>query len=425
LLSGGIPLTTNMIAGSTGNMVTAGVRGATIAGGGTPTSSADPDFLPQGPNMVTDHYGVVSGGFQNRAGNAQGTTLDAAYATVSGGRANSAGSAGATVGGGNQNTVFGDDGTIAGGLDNTATTRATVAGGEFNRASGIRSAIGGGSGNDSNGDDSVVPGGSDNCAGGDYSFAAGRRAKVRSATDRFFGGCSGLPSYPGGTGDQGTFAWADSQAADFVSTGPDQFLVRAGGGLFFNTNQIVLPPDDVVLKARPVGGDADMDLRLVTRSNRSANLYVGDASGTLSLAVPDLAGGANRLTVIGGSGGNAFLSNGGTWSNASSRSFKEGIAAVDPLDVLDRLVALPISTWRYIGSAEGVHLGPMAEDFKAAFGLAGDGQSIATVDADGVALAAIQGLNRKLEAQRDALAAENADLKERLARIERMLGVAQ
>jgi hypothetical protein len=425
LLSGGIPLTTNMIAGSTGNMVTAGVRGATIAGGGTPTSSADPDFLPQGPNMVTDHYGVVSGGFQNRAGNAQGTTLDAAYATVSGGRANSAGSAGATVGGGNQNTVFGDEGTIAGGLANTATTRATVAGGEFNRASGIRSAIGGGSGNDSNGDDSVIPGGSDNCAGGDYSFAAGRRAKVRSATDRFFGGCTGLPSYPGGTGDQGTFAWADSQAADFVSTGPDQFLVRAGGGLFFNTNQIVFAPDDVVLKARPVGGDADMDLRLVTRSNRSANLYVGDASGTLSLAVPDLAAGANRLTVIGGSGGNAFLSNGGTWTNASSRSFKEGIAAVDPLDVLDRLVALPISTWRYIGSAEGVHLGPMAEDFKAAFGLAGDGQSIATVDADGVALAAIQGLNRKLEAQRDALAAENADLKERLARIERMLGVAQ
>lgn len=176
-----------------------------------------------------------------------------------------------------------------------------------------------------------------------------------------------------------------------------------------------------MLKARPVGGDADMDLRLVTRTNRSVNLFVSDASGTLNVAVPDLASGATRLSVSGGSGGSAFLSNGGTWTNASSRSFKEGLAAISPLSVLERLVALPISTWRYIGSEEGVHLGPMAEDFKAAFGLAGDGTSIATVDADGVALAAIQGLNQKLEAERDALRAENAALKARMDRIERLL----
>jgi hypothetical protein len=89
--------------------------------------------------------------------------------------------------------------------------------------------------------------------------------------------------------------------------------------------------------------------------------------------------------------------------------------------VLNRLLALPITTWEYIGSAEGLHLGPVAEDFKAAFGLAGDGQSIATVDADGVALAAIQGLNAKLEAERDALKAENDELRSRLDRLEAML----
>jgi hypothetical protein len=421
VLVSGNPITANMIAGSSGNSVTAGVRGATIAGGGTQGTAGDPDFFAIGPNVVTDHYSVVSGGFENRAGDALGTLADAGFATVSGGRNNRASDEASTVGGGSSNDAFGRYATVGGGLSNSATEEATVAGGGGNRASGNGSAIGGGSGNDANGDDSVVPGGSDNCAGGDYSFAGGRRAKVRSATDRLFGGCTGLPSYPGGTGDQGTFAWADSQAADFVSTGPDQFLIRAGGGLFLNTNQTVFAPDDVVLKARPVGGDADMDLRLVTRTNRSVNLFVSDASGTLNVAVPDLASGANRLTVSGGSGGSAFLSNGGTWTNASSRSFKEGLAAIDPLSVLERLVALPISTWRYIGSEEGVHLGPMAEDFKAAFGLAGDGTSIATVDADGVALAAIQGLNRKLEAERDALRAENAALKARMDRIERLL----
>ena len=62
----------------------------------------------------------------------------------------------------------------------------------------------------------------------------------------------------------------------------------------------------------------------------------------------------------------------------------------------------------------GTHLGPMAEDFKAAFDLAGDGKSIATVDADGVALAAIQGLNQKLEA-------ENAALREELKALRKLV----
>ena len=68
----------------------------------------------------------------------------------------------------------------------------------------------------------------------------------------------------------------------------------------------------------------------------------------------------------------------------------------------------------YKSSTEGTHIGPMAEDFKDAFGMAGDGKSIGTVDADGVALAAIQGLNQKLES-------ENAELRLRLEAIEAKL----
>ena len=107
-------------------------------------------------------------------------------------------------------------------------------------------------------------------------------------------------------------------------------------------------------------------------------------------------------------GGTATFSNGGAWTNASSRKFKEGFRRIDAADVLTRVLALDISRWQYIGSGEGQHVGPVAEDFHAAFGLGRSEKQIATVDADGVALAAIQGLNAKLEA-------ENAALREQLA----------
>ena len=46
-------------------------------------------------------------------------------------------------------------------------------------------------------------------------------------------------------------------------------------------------------------------------------------------------------------------------------------------------------------------MGPMAQDFYAAFGLGADDRHIVTVDADGVALAAIQGLRDMLR-EKDA-----------------------
>ena len=72
-----------------------------------------------------------------------------------------------------------------------------------------------------------------------------------------------------------------------------------------------------------------------------------------------------------------------------------------------------MASWAYRNSTEGRHVGPVAEDFAAAFGL-GDGRSIAGIDADGIAFAAIQGLDAKLEA-------ENRALRARIERLERKL----
>mgnify|MGYP005843481707 CR=1 FL=1 len=460
-----LPITTNMIGGSHANEVTAGVRGATIAGGGVPAGDSDPDFgvaeFPENPNRVTDHYGSIGGGYGNQAGDNAGTASGSSFATVGGGGNNTASGAISTVGGGVVNTASGNWSTIGGGSVNTASDSwstisggqantasdvfSTIGGGTFNTASGGQSAVGGGQDNTASGSGSTVGGGWSNtasgggstvggglfnCAGGADSWAGGYLAKVRPGTGSGAAGngCNGVPSSGDVDGDEGSFVWADSQGSDFVSSGPNQFLIRADGGLMLNTSTLPGFADDVVFKARPQSGDADIDLRLVTRGDKQVSVFVRDSAGTLAISPQSLTSGSNRLEVFGGTGGDASLSYGGTWTNASSRAYKTGFATIDPADVLARVVDLPITTWSYRESTEGRHMGPMAEDFHAAFGLANDDKSIATVDADGVALAAIQGLaaenvelrrqSTALQKESSALQEENHALVERLSEVE-------
>lgn len=84
-------------------------------------------------------------------------------------------------------------------------------------------------------------------------------------------------------------------------------------------------------------------------------------------------------------------------NTTSDRNAKEDFRPVNPLAVLNKVVGMPISEWRYKKRHDERHIGPMAQDFHEAFALGKDDRHIATVDADGVALAAIQGLNQKLE----------------------------
>jgi hypothetical protein len=117
-----------------------------------------------------------------------------------------------------------------------------------------------------------------------------------------------------------------------------------------------------------------------------------------------------------------FLSGGGSgWNVYSDRSFKMNFQTVNSLNLLERLAAIPISSWNYKTQAASVrHIGPMAQDFNGAFGLgeadkAGEKKYINSIDADGVALAAIQGLYQLNQKQ----AAEIKSLKVQLSRLEK------
>jgi hypothetical protein len=101
----------------------------------------------------------------------------------------------------------------------------------------------------------------------------------------------------------------------------------------------------------------------------------------------------------------------------SARAAKEGFAPVDTAAVLAKVAALSIATWAYTNSPGVRHVGPVAEDFHAAFALGDSAQHIATVDADGVALAAIQGLNQLVQEKE----AKIHDLERRLEALERKL----
>lgn len=114
----------------------------------------------------------------------------------------------------------------------------------------------------------------------------------------------------------------------------------------------------------------------------------------------------------------AHLSDAGVFNNASSRRLKEDFQSINNREVLDRLHDLPITRWKYkTDSPQVAHLGPTAEDFREAFGLGTGDETIGTVDADGVALAAIQGLYDIVKEKETEISALN----ERLARLEAAL----
>lgn len=95
----------------------------------------------------------------------------------------------------------------------------------------------------------------------------------------------------------------------------------------------------------------------------------------------------------------------------SDCTLKRNIRPVDEFDILEKVASLPISRWSYETQSPDIeHIGPMAQDFYATFGLGEDEKGISTLDPDGVSLAAIKALyneNKKLKEQIEKVRTES------------------
>ena len=89
--------------------------------------------------------------------------------------------------------------------------------------------------------------------------------------------------------------------------------------------------------------------------------------------------------------------------------------------ILTSLINLPISVWSYRGQDESTrHIGPISQDFYLAFGFGEDERFISTVDADGVALAAIQGMYEIIQEQETLIKDQHDQMTELETRLENL-----
>jgi hypothetical protein len=141
----------------------------------------------------------------------------------------------------------------------------------------------------------------------------------------------------------------------------------------------------------------------------AASWTLSNSSGNFTLLKSGT--GVTAATLTGG----GALTIAGALTQNSNRDAKTNIVDVDPDSILARVADLPISEWTYkADESRARHLGPMAQDFAAAFSLGEDNLHIAPADMAGVSLAAIQALNRQLS----ELEARNRQLTERLTALE-------
>jgi len=370
------------IGGGVGNTIQPNAIGSAICGGyyNLVQPNAFASFIGGGTNnLIGTPRSVISGGENNYvAGD---------YATVGGGGFNQATGRSSFVGGGG-----GRDAGGGGPYGNIASADwSTVGGGWFDLASGYSSTVGGGAINHATNAFATVPGGAFNVAGGNYSFAAGQQAYALH---------------------QGSFVWADSQGTPFASTTNDQFCIRAKGGVQLSTNTSVFCGAQTRQMLNLFATQYGIGVQAATEYFRSGSDFSWFKGGVHSDSQNNPGGGVEmmRLTSSG-------LTVNGVFVSASDRNLKENFQPVNGRDVLEKVAALPVSKWNFKADPESRHVGPMAQDFYAAFGVGPDDKHITTVDEGGVALAAIQGLNQKLEEKE----ARIHELEERLSALEQLV----
>ena len=266
------------IGGGSYNAVTAAY--GTIAGGG-PEDTGNPSTSN---NRVYDEYGTIGGGGGNIAGTSDADATSAHYATVAGGGANTAEARYAAVAGGFGNTASGYASAVGGGNGNTAASNyATISGGNANNASATYATIGGGNSNAVTGMYGMVPGGNQNGVTGAYGFAAGYQAQAEHTF---------------------AFVWSGSAQA-FASTGANQFLIDAPGGVGIGTNdpdQTLTVQGSALLRSGEVSslGVIDSSARMLDAANRvyaAGDLLYVTANATNTLSIWNVSDPANAALL--------------------------------------------------------------------------------------------------------------------------------
>ncbi len=304
-----------------------------------------------GNTVTAGAYGAAIGG-GGAAGSVNRVTDN--YGTVAGGYNNRAGdNAGttsdrtyATVAGGDSNIASGQYGAVGGGQNNSASGQyAAVAGGANNGANQMFAFVGGGQNDSAGGQYATVGGGQSNNAPGNWATIPGGAANSALANYTLAAGLMANAQL------QGCFVWSDSVGVPTQCSLPDEFVVGASGGATFWSSPLRAAGPGVNL---PPGGAA--------------------------------------------------------WAPMSDRNLKENFRPVDTQEVLARVAALPLANYNLKTQPESIrHIGPMAQDFYATFGIGEDDRHINTLDADGVALAAIQGLYAHTQEQAGRIAALEAE----------------
>ena len=438
-----IPNTTspNILGGYSGNSIISGAYGSTISGGG---SSA-------GANITYDAYCTIGGGQGNVAGTNDGDVSSDYYAAVLSGFTNQSTGAFSSVTGGRENTATGDYSNVAGGYDNHAT--------------GLHSTVGGGLTNSSEADYAAVVGGNNIAALSAYSFAGGGKDNKTSTDAQYGVVCGGQKNTAGGNYSFiGGGYYNDTVEPFGVIVGGSNHVVRGqyctilggtGGWIWEDSEySAILGGNSCQIEGSYsyVMGNhctAYADYCTVLGNNAQAT-YGGSfvwADGSVSGNFYNTAYNSFNIRAAGGayfytdtemSSGVTLAAGGSSWSSVSDRNKKENFAEIDGEALLNKIETMPVLTWNYKTQDDEIrHMGPMAQDFYAAFCLSDDSLRINTVDIDGVNLAAVQALierNRQLETRVEALETsgtpyrtssqisdENIRLRSRVERLEQMV----
>ncbi len=202
--------------------------------------------------------------------------------------------------------------------------------------------------------------------------------------------------------------------ASGLATAVESFYVTAGGDVGVGTNE----PSAALHVVRDDASGATTELLLENSAGVKLGLYNRETG--LEWVISN----DTRFRIVQSGVGMDMDANGNmtvtgtvTANNVlltSDRHAKTAFREIDGDEVLEKLRRIPVTTWVYKNSPDQRHIGPMAQDFHAAFGLGGSDRQISMVDAAGVALAAVKALAERLEEKE----ARIAELEKRLAQQE-------